>query len=162
MVPDVALMVAEPVPTVVANPAILGALATVATFAFDEPQCALMETSCVEASLKVPVAVYCTGVPTLTFEFAGVTAMLDNVALLTVREVVPVMPPDFAVIVTVPNFLPCAKPVGLMLTTEGLDDFQVTPARLELVLLSLKVPIAVNLMNVPLAMCAFAGDTAMD
>jgi hypothetical protein len=44
----------------------------------------------------------------------------------------------------------------------GLDDFQATPARLVATLPSLKVPVAVNLMEVRAAIRGFAGVMLMD
>jgi hypothetical protein len=44
----------------------------------------------------------------------------------------------------------------------GLDDFQVKPLRLADVLPSLNFPVAVSLMEVPLAILGFAGDIVME
>ena len=86
--------------------------------------------------------------PTATFAAAGVIAMDDSVALLTVRVVVPVTPDALAEIVTEPSFLPFATPVERMLAIFGWFDFQVRPLRLLATLASLKVPLAVNLISV--------------
>lgn len=105
-------------------------------------------TSWVVASLKVPVAVNCCGLPRATEEAAGVIAIEASVPLLTVRVVVPLTPEALTVMVAVPTFLPLATPVERIDANCGFDDFHVRPLRLDDVLPSLKVPIAVNLINV--------------
>lgn len=113
------------------------------------------------ASLNVPVAVNCCVLPTATFGAAGVIAMDDSVALLTVSVVVPVTPDALAEIVTEPSFLPFATPVERMLAMFGWFDFQVRPLRLLATLASLKVPLAVNLISVWRWIVGFAGLMAM-
>ncbi|HEV2717748.1 MAG TPA: hypothetical protein VGU64_20950, partial [Terriglobales bacterium] len=61
-------------------------------------------------SLKVPVAVNCLVVPTAILEFAGVTAIKTKVAALTLREALPVTPPEAAVIVVLPIPTAVANP----------------------------------------------------
>jgi hypothetical protein len=57
--PELAVIVLVPAAMQFASPATLGALAMVATLAEDELQCAFSVTSCVLASLNVPVATNC-------------------------------------------------------------------------------------------------------
>ena len=118
-------------------------------------------TSWVVASLKVPVAVNCCGLPSATDGVAGVMAMDASVPLLTVRVVVPLTPEALTVMVTLPSFLPLATPVERMEANCGFDDFHDKPLRFDVVLPSLKVPMAVNLINVCCWIRGFAGVTAM-
>ena len=69
--PEVAEMVALPVPAPVARPLLL----IVATALFEEPQVTELVKFCVLPSLKVPVAVNCWVVPLAIELFAGVTAI---------------------------------------------------------------------------------------
>jgi hypothetical protein len=108
--PELAPIALLPVALVVANPETLGALATVATLADDELQCVVSVMSCVVPSLNDPVAVNCCVLPRVTVGFSGVTAMELSVPVPTVRVVVPVTPAALAETVTLPPFLPCAKP----------------------------------------------------
>ena len=108
----------------------------------------LSVTSWVVASLKVPVAVNCCGLPRATEDAAGVMSIEVSVPLLTVRVVVPLIPEALTVMVTVPSFLPLATPVERMEANCGFDDFHDKPLRLDVVLPSLKVPMAVSLINV--------------
>jgi len=99
-----------PAPRVVTIPATLGAFAMDATLATDELKCVLRVMSCVVPSLKVPVAVNCSIAPRLTDGEAGVRAIEVSVPLPTVSVVVPVTPDAVAEMVTLPAFLPWAKP----------------------------------------------------
>lgn len=78
----------------------------VATLAEDELQWLLSVTSCVLASLKVPVATNCCVLPALAVGAAGVIASDTSVPVPTVRVVLPFTPEEDAEIVTVPPFLP--------------------------------------------------------
>ena len=75
-----------------------------ATLGVEELQCELMVTSCVEPSLKVPIATNCCVEPAVTDAPAGVMAMDTSVPLLMVTLVVPVMPDAEAVTVSFPAF----------------------------------------------------------
>jgi hypothetical protein len=57
---------------------------------------------------------------------AGVTAMEDRVAALTVRVVLPEIFPEVAVMVAVPLATEVAKPVLLTLPTDLSDHLQMT------------------------------------
>jgi len=57
--------------------------------------------------------VNCFVVPTAILEFAGITAIETSVAALTVREALPVTPPELAVIVVLPVPTAVAKPEEL-------------------------------------------------
>ena len=143
-------------------PATLGALATVATVAWDELQWAFRVMSWVLASLKVPMAANCCTVPAAAVGFSGVRATETRVPLPTVSVVLPVTPEAVAEMVTDPPFLPWASPDPRMEAMFGLEDFQEIPLRFVATLASLKVPLAVNLMDVPFEMRGFAGRTVIE
>ena len=108
--PELAPIVVVPIPLAVANPAMLGAFAMVATLEEDELQCVVSVTSCTVLSLNVPVATNCCVLPSATDGVSGEIAIETKVPLLTVSVVVPVIPDAVARIVTLPFFLPCATP----------------------------------------------------
>src|SRR5205809_957350 len=83
----------------------------------------------------------------------------------TVTEVLPEMLPSVAVIVTVPFLLAFAKPFDppalLILTTEGVDELQVTWVVRSWIVESLEVPVAVNCRVSPSGRLGLAGVTAI-
>ena len=162
MPPELAPIVVVPAAMQFAKPPTLGALAIVATCADDELQWVFSVMSCVLPSLKVPVATNCCTPPAEAVTVAGVTASETRVPLPTVKVVVPVTPDADAEIVTVPAFLPCAMPVERIEARFGLDDFQVSPLRFEATLPSLNVPVAVNLITVPLEILGLGGFMVME
>jgi len=85
-------MVVLPVATPLARPALL----IVATEVFEELQVAVLARFWVLPSLNVPVAVNCCVVPLAIDGFAGVTAIDDSTAAVTVSVVDPVTEPDAA------------------------------------------------------------------
>jgi hypothetical protein len=118
--------------------------------------------SWVLASLKVPVAVNCCRVPAAAEGFAGVTASETKVPVPTVSVVVPITPEAVAEMVTDPPFLPWAIPDPRREATLGFEDFQEIPLRFVATLASLKVPLAVNFMDVPFAILGLAGFTVIE
>lgn len=114
------------------------------------------------ASVNVPVATNSCVVPAVQVGVAGVIAKETSVPVPMVRVVLPVIPEAVAEIVALPLFLPCAMPVERIEAKFGFDDFQVMPARFDATLPSLKVPLAVNLSEVPFSILAFAGFTAIE
>jgi hypothetical protein len=90
-----------------------------------------------------------------------VRATDTRVPLPTVSVVLPVTPEAVAEMVTDPPFLPWASPDPRMEAMFGLEDFQEIPLRFVATLASLKVPLAVNLMDVPFEMRGFAGRTVI-
>jgi hypothetical protein len=108
------------------------------------------------------VAVNCCVAPFATDGFAGVTAMDDKVAEVTVSTVEPVMLPLLAEIEEVPIPTPVAKPVPFIVATEVAAEAHVAVLLRSCVELSLNVPVAVNCCVVPLAIDGFAGVTAME
>ena len=109
-------------------------------------------------SLNDPVAVNCFVVPTAMLEFAGTTAIDTRDALVTVREALPEIEPEAALIVELPTPTPVTSPVGLTTPTFVADEDHATEVS-NCVLPSSKVPVAVNCSDVPTAMDAADGET---
>ena len=97
--PDIALMLAVPVPTPLESPVLL----IVATETVSDDHVAVVVRSCVLPSLYVPVAVNCCVVFSAIEGRAGVTAIETRVAVVTVSTVDPVTPLEIALIVAVPE-----------------------------------------------------------
>jgi hypothetical protein len=93
---------------------------------------------------------------------AGVTAIDCSVAAVIVMTVEPVIPLRLALIVLVPTFTAVAKPPEVMVAALVVADAQVTVLVRFCVLLSEKVPVAVNCRVSPLGTDGMAGVTAMD
>jgi hypothetical protein len=121
-VPKVAVMITVPPETAVARPLLL----TVATSVFDEFQVACVVISKLAPSEKVPMAVNCSVSPTAGIGAAGVTVIEDRVAGVTVRVALPSIPPELAVMVTVPGEMAVARPVLSIVATAGFDELHVT------------------------------------
>lgn len=102
MLPDVAVIVVEPVATKVANPLEPAALLMAATAVADELQVTVVVTSCVVLSENVPVATNCWVVPLTMLGLVGVIAMDTSAAEVTVTIVDPVICPHFASILALP------------------------------------------------------------
>jgi hypothetical protein len=96
--PNVALIVVEPIPTEVARPFEPVVLPMVAMFVLVELHVTDVVMFCVLESLKVPVAVNCCDAPFWIEGFAGVTAMEFRVgaAPIMVSVVAPLIDPDAA------------------------------------------------------------------
>lgn len=97
--PDTAVIVAVPTPTLLANPAGL----MVAVAGVSEDHVAVLVRFCVLPSVKVPAAVNCWVVPSAIEGVVGVMARDTNVAEVTVSVVEPLTAPTLAVIVAVPS-----------------------------------------------------------
>ena len=104
-------IVVKPALAPVAKPAEPCPLAIVATLPFVELQWLFKVTSCVVASLNVPVAVNCCVLPTAMVGLIGVMTVDTNVAVPTTNDALPVTPESDAEIDTVPARFPCATPV---------------------------------------------------
>jgi hypothetical protein len=74
----------------------------------------------------------------------GVTARYMSTAPLTVRAAEPEMLPEVAVIVAEPVPVDAARPEPLMVDTVTLEELQVTEPVRSWVVLSEKVPVAMN------------------
>jgi len=120
--PELALMVATPVPTLVAKP-------VESTRAMDEDEEDQFTdwSHCVLPSSKFPMAVNCSVVPSAMEGVAGLTEIEVRCAATTVSVEVSVKEPTVAVIVVEPAATVVAKPELLMVATVGEEEVQVTP-----------------------------------
>jgi len=158
IVPEVAVMVAEPTVTAVVRPPVL----TVATAVFDEVQVTEMVISRVVPSENVPVAVNCWVAPTDRLGLDGVTAMEDRVAEFTVTVVLPEIVPEVAVMVVTPVVRAVARPLLLTVAIVVSEELQVTCVVISWVVPSAYVPVAVNCWVAPPGMFGLAGVTARE
>jgi hypothetical protein len=166
MLPEVAVILAVPAATAVTFPLKPDVLLTAATGAFDELHVTDDVISCVLLSEKVPIAVNCSAVSGAMLGLVVVTAMDTSVAEVTIRVEEPEMLPEVAVIVAVPAAtavtFPLEPDVLLIVAAGVFDELHVTDDVIFCVLLSEKVPVAVNCSLVPRAMIGLADVTAMD
>lgn len=170
MLPEVAMMLAVPLWTPVATP-LLGSIVALAMF--DELHVTAGVVAPVRAivvpSLKVPVAVN-GGVlaSTLTDGTPPPTAIEVSAAAATVAvEAVVALTPDWLQVMFAVRPIPAlltavAKPLLLMVTTAVFEDIQTHVAVMSFVLLSLKVPVAVNCCVPPRGILALEGLMAID
>ena len=140
----VALMLAVPTPTLLANPLLL----IVADDGVSELHVAVAVKSCVLPSVYVPVATNCCVVPNATVGFDGVTEIETNAAELTVNVVEPCTDPAVAVMLAVPVSTLLANPwlplVLLIVATEVVSKLHCTVVVIFCVLPSVNVPVAEN------------------
>jgi hypothetical protein len=140
MLPDVAVIVVEPVATDVARPLEPTALLMAATPVVDELQVTAVVRFCVVLSEYVPVAANCWVVPKAMLGLMGVTVMNTSVAEVTVSVVDPDMLPDIAVTIVEPAATDVARPLEptalLMAATAAFDEFHVTAAVRSCIVLS--------------------------
>lgn len=123
IVPDVAVIVADPAARLLASPALF----TVVTEFAEEVQVAVLVKSCVVLLLYVPVAVNCCVEPAATEAVAGVTEIEVKVGGVTVRVVEPLIVPDLAVMVALPDATAVARPVLLLIVAADVfEELQVT------------------------------------
>lgn len=164
--PYVAVIVALPVATLVARPRLPARLLMVVTFTADEVHCAVLVMSWVVPFVKVPVAVNCWVAPRGMKGIAGVTAIADRTACVTVKGVDPVTDPQAALIVVVPVAKPVACPslpgVSPTAATVFAEEAHCTVWVRSRVLPSVKVPVALNCCMVPRAIEEFAGVTLIE
>ncbi len=113
-------------------------------------------------SLNVPLAVNLMDVRMEILGLTGLMVIETKCAVDTVSGVEPLTDPKVALMVVLPAATLEARPCALMVAAAALDDVQVTVEVMSWVLLSLKVPVAVNCLVVPTAMLEFAGVTAME
>ncbi len=92
----------------------------------------------------------------------GVTARETRVAGVTVSVVDADIEPEAAMIVEVPAATAVANPEALTAATPELDELQVTVADRSWVVLSEKVPVAVNCSVVPFAVLGMGGVIARE
>ena len=148
MLPDVAMTLVEPAATPVARPLEPAALLMVAMELSDRLQRTEFVISCVVLSVKVPMAANCCCVPFTMPGFGGVTVMDTRAAAVTVSVVEPETLPRVAMTLVEPAATPAANPlepaVLLMVAMELSDRLQRTEFVISCVVLSVKVPVAVN------------------
>ena len=98
--------------------------------------------------------------------FVGDTSIDTSVADVTVRVVLPETVPDIALMTVEPAATAVARPLepGALLTvaTAAADEVQVTDAVRSWLVLSEKMPVAVNCLVVPGAMLGLVGVTAIE
>lgn len=122
MLPNVALIVAEPAFSPFANPVAL----IVALVVSEELQTTDDVTSWLVPSESAPVAINCCVVPLAMLAAAGDTCTDMTVAGVTVTTLDPLTLPNAAVIVTEPDPIPSARPVPLIVASVVSDELQVT------------------------------------
>src|SRR5512144_1193948 len=156
-------MVVEPTATDEARP-LFGLI--VAEAGSDELHVACVVKSWTVLSVKTPVAVNCWLLPTAILGFVGVIPIDTSVADVTVRVVLPETVPEVAVIRVEPAAADVARPLepAVLLTaaTAGSAELQVTDAVRSCLVLSEKIPVAVNCLVVPIAILGLAGVTSID
>ena len=120
--PALAVIVAIPVPTLVARP-------VESTVAMEEDEEVQVNdwSHCVLPSSKFPTAVNCCVVPSAMDGVAGVTEIEMRCAATTVKVVLSVNEPTVAVIVVDPAATVAARPELLMVATALDEEFQFTP-----------------------------------
>ena len=130
--PEVAVIVVTPTALALARPSEPPAFEIVAALSFEDDQVTAEVRSCVEASVKVPMAVNCCVVPFARLGSAGVTSMETRVAAVAVRVVEPEIDPEVAVIVVTPTVLELASPseptAFEIVATPSLEEDHVTAA----------------------------------
>jgi hypothetical protein len=158
MLPELAMMTAEPVDTVLAMPVVL----MVATVIPEELQVTEEVRSCVPPLVSAPIAVNCWVWPSGTEGLAGVTLMETKAAAVTVSVVLPEAPPETALIVVEPAPPLLAKPAMLMVATVVTEELHVTEEVRFCVLPSVYVPVAANCWVLPGGIVALAGVTTIE
>ena len=154
----VAEIVTAPGLTAVASPLLL----IVAHVTSDDFQLTSVVRFSVVLLENVPVAVNCSVFPAARLVLAGVTAIDCNTAAVTVSAVEPVIPSRVAEIVTGPGLTAVASPLLLIVAHVTSDDFQLTCVVRFSVVLSEKVPVALNCSVSPAGRLVFTGVTVID
>ena len=103
IVPDVAVIAAAPVATLVARPCVPRSLLMLAVAGVSEVQPTVWVRSCVLPSVKVPVAVNCWVTPSGMTGMAGVSAIDTNTAGVTSKVAEPVTPSEVALTPLLPT-----------------------------------------------------------
>ena len=160
--PEVAVILAVPMPTLCARPALL----MVAVDGVSDDHMAVLVKFCVLPSEYVPVAVNCCAVPDAMDGIVGVTAIDSSVAEVTVKGVDPLIVPEVAVMFAVPSPTllanPCVGETLLIVATDGVSELHCAVSVIFCVLPSVNVPVAVNCCVVPTEMTGIAGVTAIE
>ena len=135
---------------------------TEAMFGFDDFQLTPARFPPELPSLNVPVAVNLMEVRAAILGFAGLIVIPTRCAVETVSAVEPLMFPKAAEIVVLPVATLVTSPVLAMVAAAGFEEVHRTESEMSCVLLSLKVPVAVNCFVVPFGMLELVGVTAID
>ena len=163
--PSVAVITVPPWPALVAKPAFGAVALIVATPGTDELQVTELVTSCIELSVKVPIAVNCCFVPNEMEALPGVTAMDTSAAGVTATAVAPLMGPTVAEMLEEPTFAlvvrPCV-PAVLLTPAAAESELHVAAAVKSCVLPSVNSPVALSCTFVPRAIDGLAGVTVME
>ena len=146
-----------PVEALLASPFAL----MVATVTSDEVQATWTVILTTELSVNVPCAANSCDDPKLMFGLLGVTAIEVNVAVVTVRFVVALIPPNAAETVVLPVPTPVATPglsaELLTVATDGVEEVHVTADVKSNCWPSLNVPIAVSWVSMVAGSLRFCG-----
>jgi len=156
--PDTALIVVDPVATLVARPAML----IVTTAGTEEFHVAVLVRFCVLLSVYVPIAANCCVSPSGIVGDSGVTAIETNTGAVTVSVVELLIDPDVAVIVVLPCAAVVASPVVLIVPTFVDEELHATVLVRFWVLPSVYVPVAANCWVLPFGIDGPVGLTAID
>ncbi len=166
ILPDVAVIVAEPAATGVASPFEPAALLMAATAVVDEPHVTFVVRFCVVPLEYVPVAVNCLFVPSATLGLDGVTARETSVAGVAVSVVDADTVPDVTVIVVEPAAIGVTSPFEpaalLISATDVADETHIPVVVRFCVEPSEYVPVAVNCWFVPSATLGLDGVIARE
>ena len=117
------MIVLVPAATPVATPVLLTMVALLVALLL---QVALLVTSVAEPSEYCSIAEKCIVLPAATVGLSGVITSPVKVGAPTVREVLPLIPPDVAVIILDPWALLVAKPPAAIVAADVLELDQVT------------------------------------
>jgi hypothetical protein len=162
-VPTTAVIAVDPGATAVARPL---ETATVAIVGSNELHVTEAVRSWLVPSEKIPVAVNCLVVPRAMRGLVGVTWSEFSVAEVTVSVVLPETVPDVAVMVVEPAVAAVARPLEpcalLIVAIVAADELQVTDAVISWLVLSEKIPVAMNCLVIPSAMLGLVGATWID
>lgn len=155
---EAAEMLVEPTDFAAASP--VGPILTREEFAEDHD--AEFVRSCVLPSLKVPVAVSCSVVPSMMDEFAGATAIETRMGGKTISGSLSRIEAEAAVTVAEPTAWVVTNPVELMVAIPGGATDQVVESVMVFWVPSLKVAIASSCRVSPFGTDGFCGLTAID
>ena len=139
------VIVVWPVASAVATPA----AEMLATVGDEEVHVAVAVMSCVEPSVKTPVATNGRVVPTAALGFTGTIEMDARIAGVTLSVVAPSTESCVAFTIVVPMAVPSARPGSSICAIVGSADVQLAVNVMSCVEPSVYVPTAVNCCSVP-------------
>lgn len=154
IVPEVAVIVAFPIPIVLVSPP-----TTVAMLMLEELHVTVELVFCVVPSVYVPVAVNCSCSPFASVTLTGVMPSETSAAGFTVRLAVPVKFWLAALMLALPVARAEASPLDVMLAIAVFPEVQATREVRSSVLPSENCPVALNCWLVPLGIDGALGET---